>query len=201
VATGSGANFYEAINPYEGKKYGITVRDEVIKQGESIASEVLRDRFYFEKGLESIFHKSPSELMKLTVIKALTFWSLMDWGAMADKTAVFNFCTAFILPFSIISIFLLRRSKYILLILLLPMFYFFFFSLVFMGHPRFRMPAEPFLIILAAYGIVHLFEKFKKKFILSAIIFSWLGINIFLFINSEHIKYFFKKIMQAGGLW
>jgi len=201
VATGGGANLYEAFNPYQGKKYGITVRDEVIKQGESMSSEVLRDRFYFKKGLESFFHKAPSELTKLTMIKALTFWSLMEWGAMADKTAVFNFCTAFILPFSIMAIFLLRRSRYILSVLLLPLLYFFFFSLVFMGHPRFRMPAEPFLIILAAYAIAYLFQKSEKKIIPSAVIFSWLGINLALFMGSGYVKYFFKKIMQAGGLW
>jgi hypothetical protein len=125
----------------------------------------------------------------------------MDWGAMSNGGAVFNFCTSSILPFSIISIILLRRNKFALLPLLLPVLYFFFFSMIFMGHPRFRFPVEPFLLILASYGIVWLFNRFSNKTITAGFIFSWLGINLFLFINSGYVKEIFKGIFTASGLW
>jgi len=88
VATGGGRNFYEAFNPYEGKKYGITVIDETIRKGERISSEVSRDRFYFEEGLKSVFHKSKPELFRMILLKGLTFWSLIDWGPMGNGAAV-----------------------------------------------------------------------------------------------------------------
>lgn len=201
VVTGGGRNFYEAFNPYEGKKYGITVVDEVIKQGELIPSEVLRDKYYFRKGLESISHKGVLELAKLTMIKGLTFWSLMDWGPMANGGVVFNFCTSFILPFVFFSFILLWSDKHLLMMPLLPVGYFFFFSLVFMGLPRFRLTIEPFLIILAAYSITWLFNRFSKKIIPTAIISLWLAVNFFLYINSENVKVFFKNMVKMGGLW
>jgi 4-amino-4-deoxy-L-arabinose transferase-like glycosyltransferase len=201
VATGAGRNLYEAFNPYEGKKYGITVEDEVIKKGEVISSEVLRDRFYFKQGLKSIFNKSIGQLVKLTLLKGLTFWSLIDWGPMGNGAAVFNFCTSFILPFSFIAVILLRKDKQVLLPLLMPIIYFFLMSLVFIGLPRFRLSIEPFLLLLASYSIVRLFNRFSTKVIPLSCIFIWLGINLLLFLNSNYIKEYFKSLVSISGLW
>ncbi|MFC1631929.1 ArnT family glycosyltransferase [Candidatus Omnitrophota bacterium] len=201
VTTNGGANFYESFNPYQGKKYGITVKDQVTEQADKISSEVARDKFYFKQAAKSISSKSPAELFKLTLLKAATFWSLLDWGAMGNGGYVFNFCTAFILPFSLAAVILLRKDKFALSVLLTPLSYFFLLSLVFMGLPRFRFPAEPFLIILAAYSIVRLFRRFSRKTIPAAVVFTWLGLNLWMFINSEAAKGLLKKIAKLSGLW
>lgn len=201
VATGGGRNFYESFNPYEGKKYGITVIDETIRRGDNLPTEASKDRFYFEEGVKSISKKSWAELLRLIVLRAATFWSLMDWGAMGNGMAVFNFCTSFILPFSLIGLILSRRNKLVLICFVIPITYFFLFSMLFMGLPRFRLPIEPFLVALASYGIVRFFRKFTNKAIPSFVILAWLCFNFTLFINSGYTKELFKRIANLSGIW
>jgi len=143
---------------------------------------------------------SPKSFLKLVILKMLFFWSLIDWGFIGNGVATYNFASGFVFPFAIFGIFLCYSRNKKALILAFPIFYTMFFSILTFGMPRFRLPIEPYLIILAAYAIYFLYKRFNKILICSLFSF-WLMFNIFLYFNSHNLKLCFRLLGFKAGLW
>lgn len=200
-STEVGSALYASYNPPEGKKFGLAPKDSVIAEAFKMQSEVDQNKFLILKSKEYIStHKK--QVIQLLPLKVLFFWSLFDWETLSDDgEGVYNFATAFILPFTILGLVILRRDLWRLTPIILPIIYFFLFiGLVFQGLPRYRLPIEPFLIIFAAFCIVYLYERFSKaKTILC--ISAWFLLNFTMFIYSTEVKIFARSIFEKVGLW
>ena len=198
--TNYGKAMYCSYNVPEGKKFGIISDDDpVLLQAAKIPSEVERDRFLGKKANEYIVaHKA--EVIRQVPIKALFFWSPFDWETLGEGQAVFNFATVFILPFSIAGLFLLRKRFAELITIIMPIIYFFAMSLIFQGLPRYRLAIEPFLIILAAFCIAHLYGNFsKRKTVL--LVSLWLMLNFTLFIYSDSVLQGVRFLARSACIW
>lgn len=194
-----GALFYSSWTPPEGKIFGLKTKDEVTEKGGLIVSESERKSYYYRKGWEAIL-ANPKQALKLLVLKNLYFWSIFDWETLGNGT--YNFSTAFILPFFIASFFFMKKKNifYVLPFIILILYYVLLTN-IFMGLPRYRMQIEPFLIILAAFGMVSWYEKSQHKYIFYLCIAVWLFVNIFLFTHSSLTKDLTKNFAIRIGIW
>ncbi len=199
LATDSGLALYSSYNPPEGKKFGILSDDSVTKKAQNIVSEVERSRYLTAKTVERII-THPKEIIRLIPLKILFFWSVFDWETLGDGQGTYNFSTAFILPFSILGLIFLRSRFSYFYPITVPIIYVFILGIVFIGLPRFRLAIEPFLIILAAFSIVHFYNKYSKRLVILLSI-LWFCINFYIFTNSSGIFFIGKSMLQYLKLW
>ena len=157
VSTQSGIGFYSSYCPPEGI-FGrlATLDDPVIREAGNISSPVLRSNFLIRKTLEFIV-KNPVEVLKLESKKILYFWAPFDWEIMGGKW--FNFAYVMFLPFFAIGLFLSFEEFRKFYPVLIPIIYFQIIALIFYGSPRFRLPIEPYIFILAAIGVLKCLKK------------------------------------------
>lgn len=202
--TNFGKVLYAGLKPAEKNIYGVWGDDEAFKNGELI-KESRQSGYFINESLKFIL-ANPKEVMRLTALKAAYFWSVFDWEIM--RNGRLNFQYLFMLPFAFLGIFLLLRNKADpatygsgRFFLLMPLCYFFAMSLVTYGSPRFRFPVEPFLIILAGGGLVHVFmnnrNKAKSLFFVSSYLFLCLG----LYASSSYIKSIIKRLLIGFKIW
>jgi 4-amino-4-deoxy-L-arabinose transferase-like glycosyltransferase len=199
-STDGGAALYCSYKIPEGNKFGIIPVDEVTLEADRIGSEAKRSKFLATKAREYILtHKK--EVAKLLPLKVLFFWSIFDWETLGDGRGVYNFSTAFILPFVILGIFVARPVLWKCTPIILPIVYFAgFVAIVFQGLPRFRIFIEPYLIIFCACAIISLWDKYSKKIVILSIS-GWFLFNYVLFANSLFFKQMTKSILQAFRVW
>ena len=199
VATDGGLALYASYNPPEGKKFGILAYDSIVEESSKIDSAAKRSKYLSKKALEGVLNK-PKKAIGLIPLKILFFWSVFDWETLGDDSGVYNFSTAFILPFSFLGIFLLRRRFDKIYPILWIMFYVFMMAVVFAGMPRFRMAIEPFLIIFAAFAISRFYDRFSNNKVVFLVI-SWFCLNFFMFLNSSRILGMGRFLMEYLRLW
>ncbi|MFH1478582.1 MAG: glycosyltransferase family 39 protein [Candidatus Omnitrophota bacterium] len=196
--TGFGTVLYHSYNPIEGKKFGIIPKDELTEKAGKIDSEVDRNRYLVNEAVKHI-REHPDKVMKLVPLKILFFWSIFDWETLGGE-GVYNFSTAFILPFSILGLIFLRKSFKRLTALLIPIVYCNLLAVVFSGLPRFRLPIEPILIIFAAYSMTYLYYRFSRSKIVLLVV-SWFCLNFYMFMNSSSMLGVGKFLMESLKLW
>lgn len=200
ISTQGGYALYDSYFPKDGKIFGVNILDDTVLYALSFNSEVKMSRYLAGKTLEFI-REHPFKILRLEVLKVLYFWTPFDWEIMGDVKGVYNFQYAFFLPFSLWGMFLLARQIYKYGPLYIPIIYIFLMCLLFYGSPRFRMPAEPYLIIFFGVGIVRFFKLFNKKYIPLAICLFYGFLNFVLYLNSGCIKYFIRDGFRSIGLW
>jgi len=198
ICTKGGLALYCAYDPPKDKLAGLLATSDTFKRSELMASEMDKNDFLVKETLKFI-KNNPLKVLKLGVLKIAFFWSLFDWEIIGY--GVYNFMYGFILPFFIYGIFITARRFAELLPVYLPIFYSFLITLLIYGSPRFRLPIEPYLIVIASAGIVHFVLRFSNKiygFLLTAIYFI---LNLFLYFNSYQTKLFVKSIFEKIHLW
>ena len=179
----------------------MTPEDDTIKKSKQISSEVERSHFLYREGMKSI-HQNPLQYGKLAFLKILFFWVPFDWEMISNEgKAIFNFSYAFIFPFFLIAVFqLLRNSNrghYFILSLLA---YFCLFSIVSYGSPRFRLPLEPYIIVLGVQGLLGFYDRFGWK-LSSWILTFFLVFNLHIYYYSEFYKKPLAAFLNMIGLW
>ncbi len=197
LATQGGMVLYMSYNPSQGKVLGIHPEDEVTRRArERSASEVEWDRALLRAAAQSL-REEPSRIYRYLPLKALNFWSVLDWEIL--RGGVYNFATAFTLPLALLGIVIAGSRPGELLPLLAPIMYLFGAALVTYGLPRFRFPVEPHIVILAGAGMLVCWRRLKWTGAIVVIV--WLGINILLFFASSQLKELARSVMQVLGLW
>jgi len=196
-STQTGITLYSAYHPRDEKIFGLNANDATFKEAEKIESEVERSDFLIKKTIESI-KKNPQKLYKYLPLKIMNFWNVFDWEILGQGR--YNFSFAFILPFAFIGMYILRRCHPEFFFLVSPMLYFLLIAIVIEGLPRFRLPVEPFLIILASLAIYNLSQKYGQVKMITLLA-GWLLINLTLFFNSPLVKEITKNTMYYLGLW
>lgn len=152
VSAHSGLGLYSSYRP-AGGIFGMNAAgdDPVVIEANKISSPAARSDFLTKKTLEFIAD-NPREVLLLEFKKILYFWAPFDWEIVGGRW--FNFVYVGMLPFfalGFIMAFKQLRKNYPIL---LPVIYFQIMTLIFYGSPRFRLPVEPYLFILATAGIL-----------------------------------------------
>lgn len=202
VGTEAGVVLYSSYNPKDGKVFDKCAQDEITWKYAEL-SEVEGSRFLLRHAFLSI-KRCPSKLYKYIPLKLMYFFSVFDWHAFKEAACVYNFSTAFILPFAFVGIIFALRMKPFLpgsLMILLPVVYFVFITIAIMGVPRTRMPVEPYLIIFAAFFMHHAYSAARIKTRIAAGFFGWYAVNLLLYFNSGAVKLIAKNFFQKAGLW
>lgn len=201
IATQGGEVFYTSYNPPKGYLYGFTANDDVISFANKLGSEVEQNKFLIKYTFGTIKAKI-RQIPRLELLKMLYFWSPFDWEILSSPPGkgVYNFFYAFFLPFSIAGIVILGKRIKEHSELFIPVIFILLTTLIFYGSPRFRMPAEPFLIIFAASGIYHFYRKlcYKNAFLLFLILFA---LNFVFYIYSDQLKITIRHIFINLGIW
>jgi len=92
--------------------------------------------------------------------KILYLWAPFDWEIIGNRW--FNLIYVAILPFFGLGLILALKDFWKNYSILLPLIYFQIMALVFYGSPRFRLPIDPYIFIVAIVGILGLWNSMKK---------------------------------------
>lgn len=198
LTTAVGINLYSSYCPPEGKIFGLTAEDQIVKLSCSLNNEVEESKFLTREAFKFI-RNNLDKLPRLEFSKFAFFWSIFDWEIIGN--GVYNFSYGFMLPFFIWGILagIRKWQKYFLLYL--PILYFQIMALLLYGSPRFRIPCEPFIIIFSSIGIMLFFQKFSKKIIPGALLAIFLLLNVSAYFYSPLLKDYLKCALLRIGIW
>lgn len=203
VTTETGEAFYSAYHPPEGKRFGFSTVDQTKKRWEEInfRSEIEGSKFLVNENLKFI-RENPLKVIKLTILKIAFMWSPFDWEILGGN-GTYNFSYGFIIPFIIAGIIITIKYRiFYSLILYMPIIYSQGIGVAFDASPRYRLPIEPFLIIIASAGIIYVYERFiKHRMLVLGAMLGFLMINFAMFLFSDSIKAFARSGFHILGLW
>ena len=177
VSSQMGRVLYSSYAP-DPKRFGMVDKnDPVFIKGLSFPSYGERGNYLFRQTL--VFLKErPWVALRLVPYKLFHFWVPLDWEILHNGHRTYNIGYAFLLPFFCYGLFLSFAFLKEAIWLYLPLFYFQALSIVFYGSPRFRLPIEPFLLVLASYGLVRFFGRFEKRAYPALLCSVWMGVNL-----------------------
>ncbi len=144
LSTQSGVVFWYANNPHASGGY---VDTPILGAAFNSSDERETSRLGYEAGLKALVDR-PLRIPILLMKKALTFWAPIDsshewhlnWGFLLVSLAAG------------VGWWKIRPDWHVWGFLMAPMVYLTLVAMVFFGDPRFRLPVEPLLIVLAARG-------------------------------------------------
>lgn len=159
VRTGAGASLLEALGSWADGGPGM---DRIIyptpPEG---ANEWERDRFYRRAAFAWV-REHPAEAVRLAGLKLLRTWSVTinAPGYSSPRYVLIGWLTvAPVFALALCGLWVIRRHRALLVLLLLVPVYFSLVHVVFIGSVRYRVPAMPFVFILAAVGAVGLWRR------------------------------------------
>ncbi|MFA5089623.1 MAG: glycosyltransferase family 39 protein [Candidatus Omnitrophota bacterium] len=198
ICTKGGLAFYISYIPKDGKLYGFITNDSTTEKSKLLGSELEQSNFLFKETLKFI-KNNPRRILKLEVLKAAYFWSPFDWEILG--CGVYNFMYGFVFPFFIYGIIVAFKRFRELLPVYLPIIYSFLFALVTYGSPRFRLPVEPYIIIIASAGIAYFLTRFSKRIYGILLTGVYLLLNLFLYFYSYQVRLIARSIFEKAHLW
>lgn len=163
---GYGVVLYSGNNPMNKSGGGITDIDYTTKIVGGINDPLLKNKVYAEAGL-SYIRENPLVFIKNGLVKFQRFWRLWPyadgWNSpLYVLISVISYGS--VLTCAITSIFCLRRAQFIRMS---PVFmiiaYLTAVHMVTIGSIRYRLPIEPFLIVLACFALHYLFNWYRKS--------------------------------------
>jgi len=198
LSTNAGLNMYQAVNPVDGKIFGLGPRDETAEKADTILNEAERSDYYVSEAKKT-YLKDPFRAIKMFIMRFLFFWSVIDWEIIGGD--VINYHFLFILPFAFIGYRLAvkKRKKY--LPLLLTVLYFSSMVLLFQGTPRYRMPIDGFVILFGCYGIRGSIHEKRYKIIPIVLTALFYVLTYFAYEYSLYTKAILRSAMRIIGLW
>ncbi|MBK8268583.1 MAG: glycosyltransferase family 39 protein [Planctomycetes bacterium] len=123
--------------------------------------EYQRDREYREIAL-SWATDHPKETLQLAFVKLMRTWSIEINAADYTSPLLRSICWLSVAPIfalAAVGVWMTRNRPAILALLLAPALYFTLIHMVFVGSVRYRLPAMPFLFVLAAVAIDALIDR------------------------------------------
>ncbi|MDD4910423.1 MAG: glycosyltransferase family 39 protein [Candidatus Omnitrophica bacterium] len=198
ITNKTGMGLYGSYVPQNGKLFGLHPKDDTTKKADLLDSEAERSDFLAREALKYI-RRNPLKVLKLELLKLGFFWSPFDWEIIGY--GIYNFMYVFIMPFFIYGIFITRRRLKELLPVYLPVIYAVFITLIMYGSPRFRLPVEPYIIIIASAGIYYFVLRFSRRIYGVLLTGSYLLLNLFIYFNSYQAKIFARSFMEKIHLW
>jgi len=165
--TSSGANLYlgnNSCNKNGGIDWGVDVDKNFVYQlKNSNLDEVSKDKIFKQKAINFI-KENPDRFVELIYKKFIRFWNI-QFNNENFKNSIYNYImilsfTPILIGF-LVSLFLLKEKyKEMIPIFVLILYYTFIHSII-ISSIRYRLPIEPFLIILASYSFYYFYRKFR----------------------------------------
>lgn len=157
--SGAGASLMEALGPWADGAPGM---DRIVYPPfPPNANEYERDRICRDAAIDWA-KQNPGRVLSLAWTKFCRTWSITinasDYSSTAYKLVGW-LTVAPVFALAIGGIVMLRRNAATLALLLAPAAYFTILHMVFVGSVRYRMPAMPFVFILAAFALSRLFDR------------------------------------------
>lgn len=170
IATNGGYNFWMGNNQWASASSGNSIQrpEYLLKKLNQAGSDTQKESIYYQDALEYI-KKHPGRLVTLTFKKALNLWRLYPTPDTGYKTnallskiiGAMSFGPVLFLAILGILLSWRQKKKYSILFILL----FFSFTMMhslFITKVRFRLPLDPYLIIIASYALSELKIKALK---------------------------------------
>ncbi|MBI5762006.1 MAG: hypothetical protein HZA51_00625 [Planctomycetes bacterium] len=159
VRVGSGASLMEALGPWADGAPGM---DRIVYPTfPPNANEHERDQICRDAAIEWA-KQNPGRVLSLAWTKFCRTWSITinasDYSSVAYKLVGW-LTVAPVFALAIAGVVMLRRNVATLALLLAPAAYFTILHMIFVGSVRYRMPAMPFVFILAAFALSRLFDR------------------------------------------
>lgn len=200
VSTQGAYHLYNSYFPPQDKLFGFNVRDENVMRAASMDSPSEASRFLVKKVSE--FAKlHPFKVLRLELLKFAYFWSPFDWEIFGEGLGIYNYLYMFLFPFFMVAAFACRRIRYAPLILLVIL-YFQVLTLIFHGSPRYRLPVDALIIVLASGGIAYLYARFQqRRVILTCAISGFFAVNFLLYLHSFQFKFAVRDLLTAIRVW
>jgi hypothetical protein len=164
--TSSGMNLYLGNNSFNkdgGCDWSIDVNRNLVKNFKKL-SEIEQNRKFKNEAIKFIL-ENPKQFLNLIWLKFKRFYNI-QFNNKKYRNSYLNIVSilsfGIILLFFIISIILLYKQWRKLSPIYILIIYFTILHSIIISSLRYRLPIEPFMIILASYGIYYLLQKFKK---------------------------------------
>ncbi len=153
TSTNAGASLLDGVGPWADGGPGM---DKIVYPAfPEGANELERDRLCRAAALRWI-RENPGETLRLAWVKLCRTWSITINASEYSSpiyTAIGWLSVAPVFAAAIGGIWVLRRRPWVLALLLMPAVYFTLLHMLFVGSVRYRLPAMPFVFILAATAI------------------------------------------------
>lgn len=201
-STEGGFVLYAGNNP-EANGAGLTDTDFLFSKEElnrlNSIPEAEKDSMFRAKVKEFLI-SNYKKLPILSLKKLLVFWDpyTTDYTSKNAYSRRFNPWFFFIIIFALPAIIASLKSGLNINNLLLPfMFiYFIIMTIIFFGEPRFRYPLEPYLIILASYGIFRLYGSLNNKLLSTSVVALVIIFNLFLYYSSDIVLNSIRSLLN-----
>ena len=149
-----GESLYEANSPYAD---GGPAMERLTNLKDRFKGDEVETNRYFRDQAVRYILENPQRFLSLAAAKFRRFWSFVpnapQYGG--PLYAVGSLCTYVpVLIGAVFGIYYWRRRKGTLFFLLSPVIYYTALHMVFVGSVRYRVPVMPFVILLAAAGLV-----------------------------------------------
>jgi 4-amino-4-deoxy-L-arabinose transferase-like glycosyltransferase len=152
LSTDGGRALYASYCPPDGYRFGLNTKDAVSDKADAIPDEVARDRYYMTTTWNWIT-THPGELPRLLAWKILYLLSPLDWELIGrDGQARIHWLYGLLAPFALLGWIQYRRDPHARWFWALFL-YLGFLTVLFYGSPRLRLPFEPYLFMLGAWGL------------------------------------------------
>ncbi|HOM27026.1 MAG TPA: glycosyltransferase family 39 protein [bacterium] len=154
--------FWEGNNPYsEGGPCSH------FPEGILEVDEITRDKILYRMTFD-VIRKNPERFLWLIQNKFRRFWNIIPNAPEFERKILYRFISVFsfgiMMPFFIIGFFISLKNKkaqfFHSLIILFTVFH-----IIFLASIRYRVPIEPFYIILSTYGFSYIILMVKNLFI------------------------------------
>lgn len=156
VSTAGGINFWHGNNPFA--RGGCAIVAPPIPPGVSPQDEVTYEWLTYQAGLDAL-RKDFKRIPLLIVKKILVFWMPFT----NTRTWQVHWAYLFAGPWALIGWWFTRREPFRWLPIIIPAVYLTFLAVVFFGDPRYRVPLEPLLLVLASAGVTTSFLRYHKR--------------------------------------
>ncbi|MDZ7330980.1 MAG: glycosyltransferase family 39 protein [candidate division KSB1 bacterium] len=170
LSTNSGYNFWMGNNTWATPTTGNSIRypDYLAKELTQAKSEVEQEKIFYQDALQYI-KKNPGKFILLTFKKAVNLWQLYPTPTtgykMMDRLSKLMSVLSYgpILLFAIFGLIISWRDRKEYTLLFVLLFVSFTISYAFfITKTRFRLPLDPYLIMLASFAIAELGRKKKN---------------------------------------
>ena len=152
ISTDGGRALYSAVIPLDGVRYGFSADDAAARRIDRLPDEVDRDRAYRRAAWDRL-RRAPGRLPAILGLRLGTLLVPWDWEIIArDGTARYNWLYGLLFPWILWGAWQIRRTGHAVVLIGIPLGVLLLQTLLFYGSPRFRLPFEPFLLLLGALG-------------------------------------------------
>jgi 4-amino-4-deoxy-L-arabinose transferase-like glycosyltransferase len=166
--TTAGQNLYLGNNPANttgGIDWNTDVQPEVVARIQAIPNEIERQRAYGDAA-KAYIQSEPATFLRNAAKKFARFWNIAPnaegFSQGAYRTiSVLSFGPVLVL--AIVAAFMLRGMFMALLPIYLMVGYFTFVHMITIASLRYRLPLEPFLILLAAWPLSRMLSKIAGR--------------------------------------